>query len=184
MFSVAGGRPDAELPMITTPCRAALRMAARGSSSAPGVDPRLGAMTILCTDKTHAHLGRDHPDPKPRCAGAADSEPHGSAISAAGRRSRRTRRGLTAGRGAAPAGPCWRGMLRFNRRLGSVLVDGPGKMLIARGPEAVVLLCLDADAAGARPMGPATDGGPGIMRRWPNRNYAPCHRLRPWSGVA
>src|SRR5207244_1596119 len=67
---------------------------------------------------------------------------------------------LTAGSADAARG--WTLLARhafdFNRRLGSVLVEGPeGRMLISKGaPEAVIPLCISMrTAAGVRPMGPA-----------------------------
>jgi P-type Mg2+ transporter len=160
MFSVAlavGLTPEL-LPMITTVTlsRGALRMAARKvivKRLASIHD--LGAMTILCTDKTGTLTSAEitlaksldadgAPDDRAARLGAVSAELGGDrgALDAA----------LVAGSPGTARG--WTLLARhafdFNRRLGSVLVDGPeGKMLIAKGaPEAVISLCISMRTAG------------------------------------
>ena len=171
MFSVAlavGLTPEL-LPMITTVTlsRGALRMAARKvivKRLASIHD--LGAMTVLCTDKTGTLTSAEitlaqsldaegaHDDRAARL-GAISAELGGDrgALDAA----------LVAGSTGAAQG--WRLLARhafdFTRRLGSVLAEGPdGKLLIAKGaPEALIPLCtsmrtaagtIAMDAAGHR----------------------------------
>ena len=158
MFSVAlavGLTPEL-LPMITTVtlARGALRMAARKvivKRLASIHD--LGAMTVLCTDKTGTLTSAEITLAQSLDAGGAtdDRAARLGAISAElGGDRGALDAALVAGSSGAPRD--WTLLARhafdFNRRLGSVLVDGPeSKMLIAKGaPEAVIPRCtLDAD---------------------------------------
>ncbi|SDD78836.1 Mg2+-importing ATPase [Sphingomonas sp. YR710] len=161
LFAVAlavGLTPEL-LPMITTVTlsRGAMRMAKRKvivKRLASIHD--LGAMTVLCTDKTGTltsaeitlarsltHLGAD--DPRPGRLGmiAAILGGDRGALDAA----------LIASepQGAAAWNLLGRHAFDFSRRLGSVLADGPeGQVLIAKGaPEAVLALCTAFRSAGA-----------------------------------
>jgi Mg2+-importing ATPase len=165
MFSVAlavGLTPEL-LPMITTVTltRGALRMAARKvivKRLASIHD--LGAMTVLCTDKTGTLTSaqitlaqsldaRGAPDQRAALLGATAARLGGDrgSLDAA----------LTAGAPSTDA--TWTLLARhpfdFHRRLGSVLAEGPdGKLLIVKGaPEAVLPLCTSLlSADGATPM--------------------------------
>ncbi|MFO1159120.1 MAG: magnesium-translocating P-type ATPase [Reyranellaceae bacterium] len=164
MFSVAlavGLTPEL-LPMITTVTltRGALRMAARKvivKRLASIHD--LGAMTVLCTDKTgtltSARItlaqsvdGSGVPDDRPALLGATAARLGGD------------RGSLDAALTSGPAGePAWTLLARrtfdFHRRLGSVLAEGPGgRLLIVKGaPEAIMPLCTSLRRAGVeRPM--------------------------------
>jgi Mg2+-importing ATPase len=168
MFSVAlavGLTPEL-LPMITTVTlsRGALRMAARKvivKRLASIHD--LGAMTILCTDKTGTLTSAKITLAKSLdAAGVADERAArlGAISAELGGDRGALDAALVAGSACAARG--WTLLARhafdFNRRLGSVLVDGPdGKMLIAKGaPEALIPLCISMrTVAGARPMGPS-----------------------------
>ena len=153
MFAVAlavGLTPEL-LPMITTVTlsRGALRMAARKvivKRLASIHD--LGAMTVLCTDKTGTltsaeitlarsldALGADDPRAALLGAIAADLGGDRGALDAA---LIRGTKGAT--QGWALAG---RHAFDFSRRLGSVLASGPqGSLLIVKGaPEALLALC-------------------------------------------
>jgi len=168
LFSVAlavGLTPEL-LPMITTVTlsRGALRMAARKVIVKRLVSIHdLGAMDVLCTDKTGTltaaeitlaqsldALGKH--DDRPALLGAISADLGGDrgALDTA----------LIAG--AAGAAKGWTLLARhcfdFNRRLGSVLADGPeGKLLIAKGaPESILPLCASMRTiSGTAPMGPA-----------------------------
>ena len=120
MFSVAlavGLTPEL-LPMITTVTlsRGALRMAARKvivKRLASIHD--LGAMTVLCTDKTGTLTSAEITLAKSLDAAGAADDRAGAArrhFGRAGRRSRRARcgAGRRLRRRGAAAGPCWRGM--------------------------------------------------------------------------
>jgi Mg2+-importing ATPase len=153
LFAVAlavGLTPEL-LPMITTVTlsRGALRMAKRKvivKRLASIHD--LGAMTVLCTDKTGtltsatislakslSPSGADDVRPSFLAAVAADLGGDSGALDAA----------LLAARANASSG--WtlnaRRAFDFNRRMGSVLADGPdGHLLITKGaPEAVLAAC-------------------------------------------
>jgi len=167
LFSVAlavGLTPEL-LPMITTVTltRGALRMAARKvivKRLASIHD--LGAMSILCTDKTGTLTSAEITLAKSVDAGGAvdDRAARLGAISAElGGDRGALDAALVAGWAGAAHG--WTLLARhafdFNRRLGSVLVDGPdGKMLIAKGaPEAVIPQCgAMRTSAGVTAMGP------------------------------
>jgi Mg2+-importing ATPase len=166
MFAVAlavGLTPEL-LPMITTVTlsRGALRMATRKvivKRLASIHD--LGAMTVLCTDKTgtltsaEITLARSlNPagveDKRAARLGAIAADLGGDrgALDAA----------LVAGTAGATQG--WtlvgRHAFDFNRRLGSVLASGPeGLLLIVKGaPEAVLALCTLRSGASSPVMGP------------------------------
>ncbi|WP_406856340.1 magnesium-translocating P-type ATPase [Alsobacter sp. KACC 23698] len=153
MFAVAlavGLTPEL-LPMITTVTltRGALRMSRRKvivKRLASIHD--LGAMTVLCTDKTgtltsaEIHLdrslgpdGAEDPRPARLAAVAADLGGDRGALDAA----------LLAGATTAAQGWSLKGRRAFDfaRRTGSILADGPeGETLIVKGaPEAVIALC-------------------------------------------
>ena len=149
--ALAVGLTPELLPMITTVTltRGAMRMAKRQvivKRLASIHD--LGAMTILCTDKTGTLTSAEitlaeslapggKSDPRAAQLGAVAAELGGDrgALDAA----------LIAGSTGASTG--WtllgRRAFDFTRRLGSVLVDGPqGRLLIAKGaPEALLPLC-------------------------------------------
>lgn len=163
MFAVAlavGLTPEL-LPMITTVTlsRGAIRMARRKVIvKRLAAIHDLGAMTVLCTDKTGTLTSAEI-----ALAGSLD---------AAGRPSARPARlGAIAGRlggdrGAldlalargAPAEDGWTETARrafdFSRRLGSILTSGPeGAVLIVKGAaEAVLPLCTTQRAQGVLPM--------------------------------
>ncbi len=153
MFSVAlavGLTPEL-LPMITTVTlsRGALRMAARKvivKRLASIHD--LGAMTVLCTDKTGTLTSAEITLAQSLDAegGADDRAARLGAISAAlGGDRGALDAALVAGSPGAAQG--WSLLARhafdFHRRVGSVLAEGPGeKLLIAKGaPEALIPLC-------------------------------------------
>jgi Mg2+-importing ATPase len=166
MFSVAlavGLTPEL-LPMITTVTlsRGALRMAARKvivKRLASIHD--LGAMTILCTDKTGTLTSAEITLARSLdAAGVADDR--AARLGAISAELGGDRGALDAALTAGSTGTAhdWALLARhpfdFNRRLGSVLVDGPeGRMLIAKGaPETVIPLCtLVRSANGAMSMG-------------------------------
>jgi Mg2+-importing ATPase len=168
MFSVAlavGLTPEL-LPMITTVTlsRGALRMAARKvivKRLASIHD--LGAMTVLCTDKTGTLTSAE-------ITLAQSLDPTGTQndraakLGAVSANLGGDRGALDAAliAGSVNAAQSWTLLARhtfdFNRRLGSVLADGPeGKLLIAKGaPEMVLPLCtFMRTASGTTPMNPA-----------------------------
>ena len=198
MFSVAlavGLTPEL-LPMITTVTlsRGALRMAVRKvivKRLASIHD--LGAMTVLCTDKTGTLTSAQiilaqsldaaggHDDRAARL-GAIAAELGGDrgALDAA----------LIAGATGAAQG--WTLLARhafdFNRRLGSVLAEGPeGKVLIAKGaPEAILPLCTSMRTAdGTVGMGPTEhDAASARLRALAEQGLrAVAIASRPWSGA-
>ncbi|MFG1477311.1 magnesium-translocating P-type ATPase [Xanthobacter sp. V4C-4] len=161
MFAVAlavGLTPEL-LPMITTVtlARGALRMAARKVIvKRLAAIHDLGAMTVLCTDKTGTltsaeialarsfdAAGTDDPRAARLGAIAADLGGDRGALDAA----------LAAGAPGAATGWTLRGRnpFDFSRRLGTVLARGPdGPLLIVKGaPEAVLKLCTAQRAGGA-----------------------------------
>lgn len=198
MFSVAlavGLTPEL-LPMITTVTltRGALRMAARKvivKRLASIHD--LGAMTVLCTDKTgtltSARIklaqsldGGGEPDGRAARLGAAAARLGGDrgSLDAA----------LTAG---AASEPTWTLLMRrpfdFHRRLGSVLAEGPeGRLLIAKGaPEAILPLCTSMrSAAIERPMTEADrmEALRGVHRLAEGGMRSVAVASRPWPGAA
>ncbi len=199
MFSVAlavGLTPEL-LPMITTVTlsRGALRMAVRKvivKRLASIHD--LGAMTILCTDKTGTLTSAEITlaqsldaagarDDRAARLGAISAELGGDrgALDAA----------LVAGSDGAAQG--WSLLARhafdFNRRLGSVLAEGPeGKLLIAKGaPEALIPLCTSMrTAAGVIAMGPAERlAAQARVRALAEQGLrAVAVASRPWSGTS
>ena len=199
MFSVAlavGLTPEL-LPMITTVTlsRGALRMAGRKvivKRLASIHD--LGAMTVLCTDKTGTLTSAEitlaqsldaegaHDDRAARL-GAISAELGGDrgALDAA----------LVAGSTGAAQG--WRLLARhafdFTRRLGSVLAEGPdGKLLIAKGaPEALIPLCTSMrTAAGTIAMDAAGQlAAQARVRMLAEQGLrAVAVASRPWSGTS
>ena len=168
LFAVAlavGLTPEL-LPMITTVTlsRGALRMAKRKvivKRLASIHD--LGAMTVLCTDKTGTLTSAEISlDQSLDASGLASPRPASLGAIAAilgGDRGALDLALITASPDAAKE---WRLIFRrtfdFSRRLGSVLTSGPdGTLLIAKGaPEAILALCVtrrpDADGA---PLTPA-----------------------------
>lgn len=168
MFSVAlavGLTPEL-LPMITTVTlsRGALRMAARKvivKRLASIHD--LGAMTVLCTDKTGTLTAAEITLAQSLdAAGASDDRAARLGAIAAGLGGDRGALDIALVAGATDAAQGWTMLARhafdFSRRLGSVLTDGPeGKLLIAKGaPEALLPVCTSMrTAAGIVPMGPA-----------------------------
>jgi Mg2+-importing ATPase len=166
MFAVAlavGLTPEL-LPMITTVTlsRGALRMAVRKvivKRLASIHD--LGAMTVLCTDKTgtltsaEITLARSL-DP----GGAQDERPARLAAIAADLCGDRGALDAALLAGTAGAVQGWtlvsRHAFDFNRRLGSVVASGPeGSLLIVKGaPDAILALCTSQrDGASPRVMG-------------------------------
>jgi len=153
LFSVAlavGLTPEL-LPMITTVTlsRGAIRMASRKvivKRLASIHD--LGAMSVLCTDKTGTLTSADIKLANSLDPGGSD-DPRAGRLGAIAAFLGGDRGSLDAAlmEGARDASSGWSLMGRhsfdFSRRLGSVLVDGPeGRLLIVKGaPEAVVQLC-------------------------------------------
>ena len=199
MFSVAlavGLTPEL-LPMITTVTlsRGALRMAARKvivKRLASIHD--LGAMTILCTDKTGTLTSAEITLARSLdAAGAADDRAArlGAVSAELGGDRGALDAALVAGSPGAARG--WTLLARhafdFNRRLGSVLVDGPeGRMLIAKGaPEAVISLCVSMRTAdGVAPMGPSerTAAQAHVRALAEQGLRAIAIASRPWSGTS
>ena len=159
MFSVAlavGLTPEL-LPMITTVTlsRGAVRMSRKKVIvKRLAAIHDLGAMTVLCTDKTGTLTSAEielagslapggKPDERPAMLAADLRQPR--------RRQGIARQALTKARPDAANGWTRRGLLPFDyqRRMGAVLADGPeGLTLIVKGaPEAVLAAC--ASAAGA-----------------------------------
>jgi len=198
MFSVAlavGLTPEL-LPMITTVTltRGALRMAARKvivKRLASIHD--LGAMTVLCTDKTGTLTSAQitlaqsldahgAPDQRAASLGATAARLGGDrgSLDAA----------LTAGAPATDS--AWTLLARhafdFHRRLGSVLAEGPdGKLLIVKGaPEAVLPLCTSLRSAdGVLPMTDADreQAGRGVQKLAEQGLRSVAVASRTWSGA-
>lgn len=153
MFAVAlavGLTPEL-LPMITTVtlARGAMRMAARKvivKRLASIHD--LGAMTVLCTDKTGTLTSAEISLARSLDASGAD-DPRAARLGAIAADLGGDRGALDAALVAGSAGAakgwtlCGRQAFDFSRRLGSVLATGPaGPLLIVKGaPEAVLALC-------------------------------------------
>jgi P-type Mg2+ transporter len=168
MFSVAlavGLTPEL-LPMITTVTlsRGAMRMAAHKvivKRLASIHD--LGAMTVLCTDKTGTLTAAEITLAQSLDAvGASDDRAGRLGAISAGLGGDRGALDVALAAGMPNAAKGWTMLARhafdFSRRLGSVLADGPeGQLLIAKGaPEALLPLCTSMrTAAGVLPMGPA-----------------------------
>ncbi|MDW5317508.1 magnesium-translocating P-type ATPase [Rhizobium sp. PL01] len=153
LFSVAlavGLTPEL-LPMITTVTlsRGAMRMASRKvivKRLASIHD--LGAMSVLCTDKTGTLTSAEIKLAKSLDPGGSD-DPRAGRLAAIGAFLGGDRGSLDTAlmEGTPEAASGWlllgRHTFDFSRRSGSVLVDGPeGRLLIVKGaPEAVVQLC-------------------------------------------
>ncbi|MGE0575165.1 MAG: magnesium-translocating P-type ATPase [Reyranella sp.] len=164
MFSVAlavGLTPEL-LPMITTVTltRGALRMAARKvivKRLASIHD--LGAMTVLCTDKTGT-LTSARIMLAQSLDGRGETNGRAARLGAVAAQLGGDRGSLDAALVAGTAeGSAWMLLARrafdFQRRLGSVLAEGPeGRVLIAKGsPEAILPLCTSLRSAGGeQPM--------------------------------
>jgi Mg2+-importing ATPase len=164
MFAVAlavGLTPEL-LPMITTVTlsRGAMRLAGKKVIvKRLAAIHDLGAMTVLCTDKTGTLTSAEitlsqslapggRPDPRPGRLGALSA-------AAGGDRGALDKALIAADPKAADAcSILGRDPFDYRRRLGSVVVDGPeGRQLIAKGaPEAVLPLC--AASAGGKTFGP------------------------------
>jgi Mg2+-importing ATPase len=199
LFAVAlavGLTPEL-LPMITTVTlsRGAMRMAKRKvivKRLASIHD--LGAMTILCTDKTGtltsaqislahsiAPSGVDDPEPaKLGAIAAALGGDHGAL-------------GVALVAGSAAAADGWssagQSVFDFDRRLGSVLATGPdGLILIMKGaPDAVLTACSTSRAGGTTtPLGPAArDAMLAQVRQLAEKGLRSIAiASRPWSGAA
>jgi Mg2+-importing ATPase len=196
MFAVAlavGLTPEL-LPMITTVTlsRGALRMASRKvivKRLASIHD--LGAMTVLCTDKTgtltsaEITLARSL-DP----AGVEDARAARLGAIAADLCGDRGALDAALVAGTAGAVHGWtlvgRHPFDFNRRLGSVLASGPeGLLLIVKGaPEAVLPLCTSRrDGAASQPMGPDEREQLGRVRALAEQGLRTVAvASRPWTG--
>ncbi len=198
MFSVAlavGLTPEL-LPMITTVTlsRGALRMATRKVIvKRLAAIHDLGAMTVLCTDKTGTLTSAEitlaqsldatgAKDDRAARLGAVSAELGGDrgALDVA----------LVASVPKAAEG--WTMLARhsfdFSRRLGSVLTEGPeGKLLIAKGaPEAMLPLCTSMrSAAGVSLVGPAERAqAQARVRALAEQGLrAVVVASRPWSGT-
>jgi Mg2+-importing ATPase len=199
MFSVAlavGLTPEL-LPMITTVTltRGALRMAARKvivKRLASIHD--LGAMTVLCTDKTGTLTSAQITLAQSLDADGKQSE-RSARLGAVSATLGGDRGSLDAAlvAGATPRCEAWTLLARlafdFNRRLGAVLVDGPeGKLLIVKGaPEAVLALCTSRrGAGGVTPMAGADRvEALNLVRALAEQGLrAVAVASRPWPGVA
>jgi Mg2+-importing ATPase len=175
MFSVAlavGLTPEL-LPMITTVTltRGALRMAARKvivKRLASIHD--LGAMTVLCTDKTGTLTSAKITLAQSQDANG-EADDRAARLGAVAARLGGDRGSLDAAlmAGVPPTGESWTLLARhafdFQRRLGSVLAQGPdGCQLIVKGaPEAVLPLCTALPSAGG--ILPMTDVERAAARR-------------------
>ncbi|WP_295134984.1 magnesium-translocating P-type ATPase [uncultured Reyranella sp.] len=199
MFSVAlavGLTPEL-LPMITTVTlsRGALRMAARKvivKRLASIHD--LGAMTVLCTDKTGTLTSAEITLAQSLDAeGAADDRAArlGAISAALGGDRGALDAALVAGSPGAAEG--WSLLARhafdFNRRVGSVLAEGPDeKLLIAKGaPEALIPLCTSMrTAAGLVAMDAAGHlAAQARVRALAEQGLrAVAVASRPWSGTS
>lgn len=199
MFSVAlavGLTPEL-LPMITTVTlsRGALRMAARKvivKRLASIHD--LGAMTVLCTDKTGTLTSAEITLAQSLdAAGDADDRAArlGAIAAALGGDRGALDAALVAGSPGAAEG--WRLLARhafdFNRRLGSVLAEGPGEtLLIAKGaPQALIPLCTSMRTA----AGPVAMDAAGHLAAQARVRVLAEQGLRavavasrPWSGAS
>ncbi len=197
LFAVAlavGLTPEL-LPMVTTVTlsRGALRMAARKVIvKRLAAIHDLGAMTVLCTDKTGTltfaeialarsldPAGRENARPARLAAVAADLGGDRGSLDAA-----LTNAHPNAGQGWVLSG---RRAFDYGRRTGSVLAQGPeGTLLILKGaPEAVVALCTTRRAGEwTEPMAPAAHdealGQVRILAEDGLRSIAVASRV--WSG--
>ncbi|MCW5734097.1 MAG: magnesium-translocating P-type ATPase [Enhydrobacter sp.] len=198
MFSVAlavGLTPEL-LPMITTVTlsRGALRMAAQKvivKRLASIHD--LGAMTVLCTDKTGTLTAAEITLAQSLdAAGASDDRAARLGAISAVLGGDRGALDIALIGGMPDAAQGWTMLARhafdFSRRLGSVLVDGPeGKLLLAKGAsEALLPLCSSMrTAAGVLPMGPVerdrAQAGVRVLAEQGLRSIVVASR--PWSGT-
>lgn len=197
LFAVAlavGLTPEL-LPMVTTVTlsRGALRMAARKVIvKRLAAIHDLGAMTVLCTDKTgtltsaEIALGRSL-DP----AGREDARPSRLAAVAADLGGDRSSLDAALVDHHPNAGRAWvlagQRAFDYGRRTGSVLAQGPeGPLLILKGaPEAVLALCTARRAGeGTEPMGPEERGAAlGQVRSLAEEGLRTIAvASRPWSG--
>ncbi len=166
MFAVAlavGLTPEL-LPMITTVTlsRGAVRLARRKVIvKRLAAIHDLGAMTVLCTDKTGTLTSAEIVLARSLAPSGAD-DPHVATLGAIAARLSGDRGALDAAliQGARDAASGWvlqgRHAFDFSRRLGSVLAMGPaGAVLIVKGaPEAVLALCSgQRTGATTAPMG-------------------------------
>jgi len=198
MFSVAlavGLTPEL-LPMITTVTlsRGARRMAERKvivKRLASIHD--LGAMSVLCTDKTGTLTAAEITLAQSLDAsGASDNRAARLGAISAGLGGDRGALDAALVAGSANAAQGWTLLARhafdFNRRLGSVLADGPeGKLLIVKGaPESVLPLCTSsrAGAAVTAMAGAERDQALARVRGLAEQGLrAVAIASRPWSGT-
>ncbi|MBC9881800.1 magnesium-translocating P-type ATPase [Bradyrhizobium sp. INPA01-394B] len=188
LFAVAlavGLTPEL-LPMITTVTlsRGALRMAGRKVIvKRLAAIHDLGAMTVLCTDKTGTLTSAEITLARSLDAAGKDDTraAHLGAIAASlGGDRGALDAALVAGRPDAAQG--WtlagRQAFDFSRRLGSVLATGPeGALLIVKGaPEAVLALCAMDEAAREAAMGRVHELATGGLR-------TVAIASRAWSGA-
>src|SRR5476651_1023092 len=198
MFSVAlavGLTPEL-LPMITTVTlsRGALRMAARKvivKRLASIHD--LGAMSVLCTDKTGTLTSAEITLAQSLDASGASND-RAARLGAISAELGGDRGALDAAlvAGSASAAHGWTILARhtfdFNRRLGSVLTDGPeGKVLIAKGaPESVLPLCTSSRVGTAVTVMAAAERDQALARVRALAEQglrAVAIASRPWSGT-
>ena len=198
MFSVAlavGLTPEL-LPMITTVTlsRGALRMAARKvivKRLASIHD--LGAMTVLCTDKTGTLTSAEITLAQSLDATGTGSD-RAARLGAISARLGGDRGALDAAlvAGSPETAQAWTLLARlafdFTRRMGAVLVDGPeGRLLVTKGaPEAVLPRCTSMrTAAGILPMADAERAAAAkrvqALAEQGLRSVAVASR--PWSGA-
>ncbi len=198
MFSVAlavGLTPEL-LPMITTVTlsRGALRMAARKvivKRLASIHD--LGAMSVLCTDKTGTLTSAEITLAQSLDAsGMSDDRAARLGAISAGLGGDRGALDAALVAGSANAAQGWtmlgRHAFDFNRRLGSVLADGPeGKLLIVKGaPESVLPLCTSSRAGKAVAAMTAVERDQALARVRALAEQglrAVAIASRPWSGT-
>ena len=198
MFSVAlavGLTPEL-LPMITTVTlsRGALRMATRKVIvKRLAAIHDLGAMTVLCTDKTGTLTSAEITLAQSLDATGAKND-RAARLGAVSAELGGDRGALDVAlvAGVPKAAEGWTMLARhsfdFSRRLGSVLTEGPeGKLLIAKGaPEALLPLCTSMrSAAGISPMGPAerTQAEARVRALAEQGLRAVVVASRPWSGT-
>ncbi|WP_375395460.1 magnesium-translocating P-type ATPase [uncultured Sphingomonas sp.] len=195
LFAVAlavGLTPEL-LPMITTVTlsRGAMRMAKRKvivKRLASIHD--LGAMTILCTDKTGTLTSAEISLARSIVpSGADDPEPSRLGAIAAALGGDHGALGVALVAASAQAADGWtlaaQSVFDFDRRLGSVLVKGPdGLVLITKGaPEAVLAACATSRGGGLDPA--AREAVLAQVRRLAEQGLrAIAIASRPWTGTA
>ena len=199
LFAVAlavGLTPEL-LPMITTVTlsRGAVRLARKKVIVKRLTSIHdLGAMTVLCTDKTGTLTSAEISLARSLSPAGAD-DPRASHLGAVAAQLAGDRGALDAAliACAADAAKGWSLLARhafdFNRRLGSVLASGPdGTLLITKGaPEAVLPLCVSSRAAGKlAPMGaPERAAALDQVRALAEQGLrAVAIASRPWTGGA